>query len=571
MLKHLGASFLIPIVTLATPIQRDIPIYKALNLYQEEKIISILKKEKYNSYSTQHFIIYYGDNYPQNDLWADKNNNGIPYFVEKTGQILEYVWQKEVENLNLGYPYGGTPIRVYIANTGITLNGQDLKLPDTVCGFATIYNGESFIVINDNPPSDGFTSALDMLKITLAHEFFHLIQFSYKISSKKEDTFLYEGTAVLMEKTVYPNIKDYIYSYAGELYLNPEKGLVYPEALHPYSTVLFFDYLEHRFGFDIIKEIWENFENSSNALEAIAKTLQQEGSSFVSELYNFYVDMSTNLNYFDNKKILQKIKNTYLSKITKINQSVKVKIFPTGSIFYTNEVENLFINNLGKKHLLIWSDNFSNATWINISNNSLNDHLIVDYSKDDLLKPRPIVLFLSSINNFYLKLNKGWNLKTVPKTVNSTIFNKAKITSVWKWDGTQWKVYIPNDKPTLKNLVKKYKIKEFTSIKPSEGIWIKTNDSFKLSLSSDKFNVSLNATNKWNLVGNPSPAQLDLKLLSKIYDFQIVWYWDSKQNKWKVFVPDKEKQLKNLVKKYGIETIDYIPENSFQGFWLKRN
>ena len=154
---------------------RDLSVEKSLHFFKGASSLTISRSNLYEYY-TEHFVIYYGKDYPKIALWSDTNHNLIPDYVENIAQILEEIWLKEVIEFNLGKPYGEIPIPVYIANTGIDINGKPLKLPEEIAGLSSVIKNQGIIIINAEPPYSLYTKPMDILKVSLAHEFFHLIQ-----------------------------------------------------------------------------------------------------------------------------------------------------------------------------------------------------------------------------------------------------------------------------------------------------------------------------------------------------------------------------------------------------------
>jgi len=148
----------------------------------------------------------------------------------------------------------------------------------------------TFMFINKNLPSGitvnppGF--ALDappsnLLRSTVVHEFFHMVQNAYRSSQASGGTkskFLREGTATWAESLFdityeYPegsgtNIttKDKGFYTYSEILQSTYKGFLMDEVVNspgPYSNVFFWKYLSERFGNDIIKTIWTNYKNNA--------------------------------------------------------------------------------------------------------------------------------------------------------------------------------------------------------------------------------------------------------------------------------------------------------------------
>lgn len=111
------------------------------------------------------------------------------------------------------------------------------------------------------------------LEVTVAHEFFHAIQFRYDVY---ENGFWMENTAVWMEEQVYDDINDYL-NYVPEAFQNPgtpldeEKSIQYAHGIWPL-------YMSQVEGQDVIMEIWDTCADveGENALRAQKAVLDDE-------------------------------------------------------------------------------------------------------------------------------------------------------------------------------------------------------------------------------------------------------------------------------------------------------
>ena len=543
-------------------VRKDLSPLEALNLWKKlsthTRSFSVFS---YKTFSSQHFTIYYGADDPATTLWADYNKNGVPDFVENTASILEQVWNVEINEMGFQKPLGSLPIPVYIANTGIYLNGNELVLSDDICGFSVFDGESSAIVINATPPYSPYTKPMDMLKVTLAHEFFHLVQYSYRISTDENDLWLYEGTAVWMENQVYPEINDYIYSYADTLFNSPEYGITYPKGLFPYSSSLFFDFISQKFGKEIIKEIWKEFQTAKTSIDAIKNVLKEKGSSFEKELYSFYVSLGGDKTGFSDKDELQ----DYQVEDTPVpcNVEKKIEVYPAGSIFLDTDCQLL--------------SGITYSGYLLVSGNETEGFNLKDA---DTTTPVPVVFLPQESDKSgnvtvkavdpeqELDLKEGWNLTGFKSKVTTELFNLNGIVSLWKWTDGSWKIYVPDYLSDLKLLVEKYGVDSFSDIYPKEGVWIKCSSNLAVSLPGEVTeNFSLNLKSGWNLVSFPLFVDIDLEKLSEAFSFKYVWKWND--GKWQIFIPPQEEELKELVESYGIETFNKIEGENYEGFWIK--
>jgi hypothetical protein len=502
-----------------------------------------------HSYSTKHFNIYWGDEYPATTLWADYNKDKIPDFITDTASILENVWNIEINKF--GFKAVEYPVNVYISNTGMYLNGYPLNLDEGICGYA-VYDqntGEKYIVVNSIPPASYSTPPLDMLKITLAHEFFHLVQYGYNSNLTDINRWLYEGTAVLMEHLVYPKITDYIDSYADTIFNYPNYGFMNFYSLSIYSSVFFFDYLEKKFGLNFIKDIWKNFSNNigHTSLYDVNLTLNDYNSSINKEIYNFYYNLEHNLSVFSNSDILNDYAVTRNNVFCDFNYTEN--ILPTGALFVNSYCNNVsFIDydfnksyiSYNKKTFAVNNDDFI----INLPKN-LDEGLYVDK------------VYFRSKNDFF-KLEKGWNLVTFKNDVNLSDYN---FSLVWMYKNNKWYGFSKNTE--IKNYFVKHNM--YTEkVSANDGVWIYSDKLKDLNIKVKKGEIDYNLTKGWYLISFPSYIDLNLSFFSNVYKIKQIWVYDN--DKWKFFSNDMS--LQNLAKEKGYNLIKEINE---KGFWAYKN
>lgn len=147
--------------------------------------------------TTKHFILISGkdEQYFQNRL-------------QDIADEIEFVYETETKY----FPKPTThQIPIYLANTGLTHKDVgNIELPAYIAGYSALdEEGNPFFVINPYVTKE-------KLKLTLAHEFFHLVQYTYfdprKMSQKwwLDNLWWLESTAVWAEYLVYPSLKSYI-------------------------------------------------------------------------------------------------------------------------------------------------------------------------------------------------------------------------------------------------------------------------------------------------------------------------------------------------------------------------
>ena len=130
-----------------------------------------------------------------------------------------------------------------------------------------------------------YSSGVDGLQVTLAHEFHHAIQggnYILRIGGSANDSYFYELTSTAFEDFVYSDVNDYV-AYLGSLFSNPDT----PMPLHNgYDYAIWNKFLKERFGFDIIKQQWEMMP-TLRAITCISNSLISNGSSFPRAMNQF--------------------------------------------------------------------------------------------------------------------------------------------------------------------------------------------------------------------------------------------------------------------------------------------
>lgn len=171
---------------------------------------------------------------------------------------------------------------VYITDLPSQFSGY--TRPEAVTAGAAL---PSYIVVDNDYAESRRTvqKALDLLRITVAHEYFHAVQFGYDAG---EEAFWLEQSAVWMEEQVYDEVDDYLTylpTFSGFL-TEPWVSLDTANGEHEYAGVLWPLYLEKRHDRDLIRNIWER-AGTSRALDAIDGGLRSVGSDLKSAFQDF--------------------------------------------------------------------------------------------------------------------------------------------------------------------------------------------------------------------------------------------------------------------------------------------
>ncbi|MEO1022204.1 MAG: T9SS type A sorting domain-containing protein [Bacteroidota bacterium] len=213
----------------------------------------------------------------------DENTNGVPDYIEEAGIAADFSFNRQINELGHTNPIpDGTVYTIRFEN----LNG--------VYGFATGSGSISgprtlFVVdndfvgfpVNDDPDGD----QLGALRVTIAHEFKHAIQFADNDWNGNSDRYA-EMDATLMEEVVYDQVNDY-YNYIGQnqgdLFESPNTALpLNSNFAGSYEDITYALFYHERFGDTFWPEVWDVIrENPSSTLfNAMDFTLSNYNSTF---------------------------------------------------------------------------------------------------------------------------------------------------------------------------------------------------------------------------------------------------------------------------------------------------
>ncbi len=217
---------------------------------------------------------------------ADANHNGRLDQVDRTIRTLKAVWRREVVGLGYRAPRRDRGRRRHQGpNRGIDVYLADVGFKGEY-GYCTTDHrsraqrklgiAPAYCVLDNNFSKKQFpapdVNGTDALHVTVAHEFFHAIQFAYDYSH--HDQWLREGTAVWMEDQVYGGVHAN-YDYLDESPLSqpevpldrfgaPDTGES-PE----YGAWIFWRFLSEYLGTDAIREVWNRVAKGESALRAV--------------------------------------------------------------------------------------------------------------------------------------------------------------------------------------------------------------------------------------------------------------------------------------------------------------
>ena len=206
-----------------------------------------------------HFRVHYDTAGVNAVSRKDADANGIPDYIDRTLSILDSTWVLEIEQLGYNPPPsdnglgGGGEYDVHVVELGVGRSYYGFAYPGT--SGATTY---SHLEIDNNFTDPGYkqTRGLDALRVTIAHEFHHALQFGYYATF--DGSWWQESTSTWMEEVAYPHIDDYL-QYLTYFLGEPQRALnsgLYG-TLHTYGSAIFSHFLDQRYSRELNRLIWE--------------------------------------------------------------------------------------------------------------------------------------------------------------------------------------------------------------------------------------------------------------------------------------------------------------------------
>jgi hypothetical protein len=204
------------------------------------------------------------------DLADTSPANGVPDYVDDVQAEAEISYQ--VENVDLAWTepvpdgaLGGESNKtdVYLFNVG------DLGF----FGYASWDPGQGsghekygYVVVDNDYAEDFGLPPLDAMKVTMAHEYNHILQFAYDL---KVQGWMFESTATWVEDLVYPDINDYL-NYVPGFANNPQIPLTHNGGggNKIYGAAMWNHFIAEA-GANLVREAWEFAPNADPAHFAV--------------------------------------------------------------------------------------------------------------------------------------------------------------------------------------------------------------------------------------------------------------------------------------------------------------
>lgn len=239
----------------------------------------------------------------------DLDENGIPDFVDSALFFLEYSYYVLIDSIGFKSPptdsgRGGSDAwDFYLLQLGIGyyydvaygFTVVELEINDSSSNVFPRYTSFS-ILDNDFSPRDsaffdngtkkptfretGFLG----LKITLVHEFHHMVQFGYGDPSFPSFN---EMTSTYIESRIFPESRDYL-QYVKSLFYNFSKYILSENNyVNGYRYSIYLQFLQRKFGDAVVKDLWEYIGKGYEPFTALNEALKILSSSVEATLCEF--------------------------------------------------------------------------------------------------------------------------------------------------------------------------------------------------------------------------------------------------------------------------------------------
>ena len=196
---------------------------------------------------------------------ADANTNGVPDYVEKAALYADQSYQLQVVQQGFRDPIGPTPYLIQFE----ALEYYGYTQPSAGSTFIVVDNNFIGFPANDDPEG----SQLGALKVTIAHEFKHAIQYAtnqWAGDAGRVDWV--EMDATMMEEVTFPAVNDY-YNYltSGSIFRNPSRSA---PGSYPYVTWML--HYTETLGIGFWVAVWNRVVQNGNQMISTMRTVLTE-------------------------------------------------------------------------------------------------------------------------------------------------------------------------------------------------------------------------------------------------------------------------------------------------------
>ena len=246
--------------------------------------------------SDSHFMIHYTTSGYNAVATTSTNSDGVPDYVFEAAEIAEYAYHLLVDTLGFDPPpqddVDSPETDIYIQNFAGSAYAYTYP-EDYVLSTSRPNDYTAYMEIdNDYMEAAYSTKGLDGLRVTIAHEYFHVVQLGYNWflnndlpGSENGDTYFLEWSSTWFEERAYPKINDYL-QYLDDFFNSPTKSL-WDYDSYSYAMGPFISFLEKQYDDDLLPKTWEKIK-SQYAFQSLQDVVKEYGGDLITQ-YNSYV------------------------------------------------------------------------------------------------------------------------------------------------------------------------------------------------------------------------------------------------------------------------------------------
>ena len=324
------------------------------------------EKDTFAISPTGHFYIHFDTTGNAAPSLVDINLNGIPDYIDEVGAIADSAhhvlvdvmgWKEEPFDGDGGYD-------IYVMSYAPGVYGYNypdigktsyLQIDNDYLGYSTKFD----------------LTPLQIMQITVAHEYFHGIQWGYE-ENLGNNAYFYEMTSMWFEDILIPDGNDYLDGWTDRLFTNPTLpfNATSSQGRKGYELALFGHYLSsyidekgalNEKNSTILREIWDYYStySSTNAYNAIKYILENNYNHYFTQLWidflsrNLYNGMYSDMNNPFYYYIDQSIADPIVTSSELVNSNIQINeisLFSnSATILSLHTEENSFLNLITNK------------------------------------------------------------------------------------------------------------------------------------------------------------------------------------------------------------------------------
>ena len=259
----------------------------------------ILDNEQTYISADSHFKVHYTTSGYHAVDTISTHVTGLPDWVWETAETAEYAYRLLVDTLGFDpLPqdnYGGPESDIYIQNYAGSVYAYTYPEDPVTSTTDQPYDYTSYMVIDNDYKEIGYNSnGLDGLHVTVAHEYFHMVQLGYNwwesnglpgVSSSMGDQYFFAWSSTWFEERAYPEVNDYV-QYIVAFFYRPTDYLW--ASSYEYAMGPFLYFLQDIYDDSLlVRKIWDKIKRQY-AFQSMTEVIEENGGNLAT-LYNDFM------------------------------------------------------------------------------------------------------------------------------------------------------------------------------------------------------------------------------------------------------------------------------------------